>query len=1079
MQKRILFLVAMLLTLSLTAIAQITTSSMAGKVTEEGTKEIIIGATVQAVHEPSGTRYTAVTNANGRFIIQGMRTGGPYAVTVSYIGFQSKVLKDITLQLGETYNLEVWISEHASELTEVVVSGRASKFAGEKTGASTNINNATILELPTISRSIGDIARLSPYYGGSNSFAGSSGRSTNFTLDGANLNNNFGLDSNLPGGGSPVSMEALEEVQMVVAPFDVRQTNFIGGGINAVTKSGTNTFKGTAYFYYTNEDMHGNRVDGQQNAEPTPAMNKSFGFTLGGPIVKNKLFFFLNYEREESTNVPTYWHPSTDGVADAKSYSSRTSYADLDDISNFVRQTYGYDTGSASDYPGGIYNNKYLARIDWNITQNHHLAVRFNHTNNSKWSTPSQSRESVFGTTTVPSINAIAYANSFYNREDNITTISADLNSRFGEHISNQLLFTYSDQDAPKRSTNSQEFPFVDILKDGNPYISLGHELFSFNNKVKNKITTITDNFVYHVGAHKFTAGLNFEHQVAYNNYMRNGTGYYRYASMADFKSGAAPIGVALSYGYGGERYPSSEVAFNQLGLYLQDEWNLCDNLKITAGVRFDDIMFNNSDLKFNQKIYDLDFGGRHLDVGTWPKNNVQISPRVGFTWDVFNDRSLKVRGGTGLFAGRLPLVFFTNMPQNSGMLQNLVIVGAGDPRLANFAGALTTDVNQIREKLDQPVGTAPYDLDPSGVIPSSIAGVDQNFKMPQVWKSSIAIDYQLPVSFPLTLTGEFTYSKNINAAKLDNWNMRNPDETWSRFNGADNRYIYPSKKADWNYYTSYQNVCVLTNTHDGYGWTANITLNAEPIKNLNIMAAYTHTVNKEVTGMPGSNAQSAWAYLHTVNGPNVTEAQNSASVTPDRIIANLSYKFGKEHFSLFYSAYSPYNYSYTYSNDLNGDGLAYDLMYIPANDNEIQFVSEADRVAFWKYVEQDDYLRNHKGEYAEAYSAHAPWVHRFDFKWAHDFDVKLGCTTHKLQLIANIENIGNMFNSRWGVAKYAPNMSNSMIKLLSVAKKDNNTPVFRMGTNPDGSYIENTWDYNHAYGQCWQLQVGVKYYFN
>ena len=181
----------------------------------------------------------------------------------------------------------------------------------------------------------------------------------------------------------------------------------------------------------------------------------------------------------------------------------------------------------------------------------------------------------------------------------------------------------------------------------------------------------------------------------------------------------------------------------------------------------------------------------------------------------------------------------------------------------------------------------------------------------------------------------------------------------------------------------------------------------------------------------------------------------------------------------MFYSAYSPYNYSYAYSNDLNGDGLAYDLMYIPANDNEIQFVSEADRVAFWKYVEQDDYLRNHKGEYAEAYSAHAPWVHRFDFKWAHDFDVKLGCTTHKLQLIANIENIGNMFNSRWGVAKYAPNMSNSMIKLLSVAKKDNNTPVFRMGTNPDGSYIENTWDYNHAYGQCWQLQVGVKYYFN
>lgn len=1080
MQKRFLFLVSLLLIASLSAVAQITTSSLDGVVIDEGSSETVIGATVQAVHVPSGTKYSAITNSKGRFTIQGMRPGGPYTIAFTYIGYQGKTYNDVMLDLGETLNMKVVMSENTKELSEVVVSGKASKFKVEKTGASTNVNNATILEMPTVSHSISDIAKLSPYYGGNNSFAGSSGRSTNFTLDGANLNNNFGLDTNLPGGGSPVSLEAIEEVQMVVAPFDVRQSNFIGGGINAVTKSGTNTFKGTAYFYYTNEDMHGNRVDGQQNAEPTSAMNKSFGFTLGGPILKDKLFFFLNYEREESTNIPTYWHPSADGVADSKSYSSRASLADLATISEFVKRTYGYDTGSSTDYPGGTYNNKYLARLDWNITTNHHLAIRFNHTNNSKWSGPSQSRESkAGGTTAVPSIDGIAYANSFYNRIDRVTTISADLNSRFGEHASNQFLFTYSDQDAPKRSSDSAEFPFVDILKDGSPYITLGYELFTYNNWVRNKVLTFTDNFTYYLGAHKFTAGINFEHQVAFNNYMRNGTGYYRYASMEDFMTGAAPIAVALSYGYDGDRKPSSEVAFNQAGLYLQDEWNVLHNLKITAGVRFDDIMFNNSDLKFNQKLYELNFGGRHLDVGTWPKNNIQISPRVGFTWDVFSDKSLKVRGGTGLFAGRLPLVFFTNMVQNSGMLQNLVIAGSGDPRLSNFTGGLTTDVNLMREKLDDPKGTAPYSLNPLGIIPSAVAGVDYNFKMPQVWKTSIAIDYQLPVSFPLTVTGEFTYSKNINAARLDNWNMKNPDETWDRFVGADNRYIYPSNKASWNYYPSYQNVCVLTNTHEGYGWTANITINAEPVKNLNIMAAYTHTVNKEVTGMPGSNASSAWSYLHTINGPNITEAQNSSFVTPDRVIANISYKLGKEHFSLFYNGYSPSGYSYVYSNDLNGDGLAYDLMYIPANDSEIKFVSEADRVAFWRYVEQDDYLSSHKGEYAEAYSARAPWVHRFDFRWAHDFDLKIGSTKHKLQLIANIENLTNLFNSRWGVAKYAPNMSNSMIKLLSVAKKENNVPIFRMCTNPDGSYMKETWDYNHSYGQCWKLQIGVKYYFN
>ncbi len=1055
---------AMMLTSVLTLMAQVTTSALSGKVTMNDTKEEVIGATIQAIHEPSGTKYAAVTNANGRFTIQGMRNGGPYSVAISYIGYETKTFRNIVLELGETYNLNALLSEDANELTEIVVSGKASKFAAEKTGASTNINQRTIQELPTINRSIGDLAKLSPYYGGSNSFGGMNGKMSNFTLDGANLNNNFGLSSSLPGGGNPISMDAIDEVQMVVAPFDVRQSNFIGGGINAVTKSGTNTFKGTAYFYYTNEDMHGNRVDGVQNSEPNPGEEKVYGFTLGGPIIKDKLFFFANYERTNTENIPTYWHPDlTGGGADNKTYTSRTTLEDMQMISQFVKNKYGYDTGSPTDYPGGIVNNKYLARLDWNINQNHHLAVRFNHTNNSRWTPPSATSRDVGGlSASCVGISSMAFANSFYNQENKVTTFSGDLNSRFGQNISNQLLVTYSNIDDP-RSSDSQIFPMVDIMKDGDPYMTLGYEIFTYNNRVQNKILTINDNFTYYMGNHKLTAGFSFEHQKALNNYMRQGTGYYRYASMEDFMDGAAPIGVALTTGNNGEENPSSQVVFNQIGLYVQDDWNITEKFKINYGIRFDNLIFQNEGAVRNDELYAVDFGGRHVDTGLWPKSNWQISPRVGFVWDALGDKSLKVRGGTGLFAGRMPLVFFTNMPGQSGMMQTTYVTKDATA-LSQFTGGMKTNVRDMETILkNYAQGMAYY------------AGVDPDFKMPQVWKTSIGIDYQVPVSFPLTLTGEFTYTKNINAVHLDNYNMKSPDDTWRHITGADNRLIYPA--ASEYQYTS-KGTYVLTNNHKGHGWTASLQLQAEPIKNLFVSAAYTHTVNREVTALPGSNAQSAWQYMHTVNGPNAVEVRNSGFVTPDRVIANINYKYGKDHFSLFYSGYSPSGYSYTYSNDINGDGLSYDLMYIPRDDSEIKFVSDDDRIAFWNFVEQDDYLKNHKGEYADLYGARAPWVHTFDFKWAHDFDLKIGNTSHKLQLIANIENIGNLLKSSWGVAKIIPGQSNNMFKMLSVTNakevKEGAQPIFRMNTD-----LKTAWDYNHSYGQCWRLQLGVKYYFN
>ncbi len=1084
----LLFTVATLL-LAVNAQAQITTSAMSGKVVDDN-NEAVIGATVQAVHEPSGTVYGSITNVDGRYAIQGMRTGGPYTVTVSFVGYQTRTFSNVTLQLGEIYNLNVEISESSELLGEVVVTGTASKFSQERTGATTNINQAAITALPTVSRSIEDIARISPYANGMG-FAGGDGRSTNFTVDGANFNNNFGLSDDLPGGGSPISVDAIEEMQVVVAPFDVRQSNFIGGGINAVTKSGTNTFKGTAYTYLTNENMHGTRLAGVDVAR-TKDRKYTYGATFGGPIVKDKLFFFANVEYQKIPTVANRWQASDDGVAVADQYISRTTKSDMQKVSDFVKQKYGYDTGSYTSFPADESNIKLLGRIDWNITDDHHLAVRYNYTKNTAWNaTNGNSTNAYYRNRNANRFSqySMAFANSMYSQDNKVNTISADLNSRFGNNLSNQLLFTYSNIE-DVRGTNSSEFPFIDIMngysvddngsitQDLYPYMSLGYELFTYNNKVQNKVTTLTDNFTAYIGAHKLTAGFNFEHQMANNSYMRNGTGFYRYRSLDDFLNGAAPETVAISYGYNGNANPTGQVAFNQYGLYVQDEWNILDNLKVQGGIRFDDIVFDNDDIMTNNAIKELDYNGQHFDTGLWPKNNIQISPRLGFTWDVFGNKSLRVRGGTGLFAGRLPLVFFTNMPTNSGMIQGLTVASTKytngvatsiDSRLQNFAGGLVTDREEIIKRLGATTTISPSD----GTVGSYFAAVDRNFKMPQVWKSSIAVDYTIPVSFPLTVTGEFQYTDNINAVRITNANIKSNTSEWERLSGADNRMIYPS---DYTY--NKVGAYVLTNTHKGYGYTANITVNAEPIKDLNIMAAYTHTVMKEVSGLPGSDPKSAAEGLYTINGYNFSGVQNSRYVIPDRIIASISYTYGHDQFSLFYQGYSPYGYSYVYSSDLDGDGIAADLMYIPRNDSEIHFTSEADRVAFWNYVEQDSYLKNHKGEYAEAYGARAPWVHKFDFRWAHDFTLKLGNTNHKLQLIADVENIGNLIHSSWGVPKNMSASNNGA--LLKVDKIVDNTPYFSIYRDKStGEAPTKTWEYNRAYDQAWKIQFGVKYYFN
>ena len=1081
-----------------TAFAQLTTSSLNGLVAD-ASGEPVIGAAVIATHTESGTSYATVTNNEGRYYINGMRAGGPYKVEVSCLGYRTVAFTDVTLQLAESLSLNAKLEDDAQMLSEaIVISNATSKFAAEKTGAATNISNRQIADLPTVSRSITDVTRLSPYGGNGMSFAGADGRTANFTVDGANFNNNFGLNDGLPGGGSPISIDAIEEMQVVISPYDVRQTNFIGGGVNAITKSGTNTFKGSAYIYHRNENMRGDTVEGETVAGARDKdRNTTYGFTLGGPIVKNKLFFFANFEYSKIPTVANRWRGSTDGVGNADANISRTTLEDLEKVSKHLKDKYGYETGSWTDFPANESNMKVLARLDWNINDKNHLALRYNYTLNKAWSSPNSSSmdggtRSAYGRT---SLYGMSYANSMYSIDNVVHSLSLDLNSRISDNLSNQFLATLSLLN-DVRGTDSSDFPFIDIRNDDGsapmPYISAGYELFTWNNAVHNTHIGIKDDITWYGGKHKVTAGINYEYQMADNSYMRNGTGYYRYLSLDDFLNERAPEVVCLTYGYDGEENPAARVQFHKLGLYAQDEWQANENFKLTYGVRFDGLFFDNKDLMTNNAILALNYGVahsaekpdehvdgcRHIDTGKWPNSNISVSPRVGFVWDVLGDKSLKFRGGTGLFSGRLPLVFFTNMPSNSGMVQYQAILGPkGDQvDMSQFAGKILNRkelYNKLVE-LGYPTTIKPED----GTLPSAISAVDPKFKMPQVWKTSLAIDYAFPTSFPFSVSAEAIYNKTVNGVCLTDWNVK-PVDGFTRFNGVDNRPIYQKG----NYLYTSKSAYVLENTHRGYGWSATASINMEPVKGLYLSAAYTHTASKEITGMPGSNASSVLNYMGTVNGPNDPGLHNSQYVTPDRFFANLSYsdKCGN-HFGIIYETWrGGYNYSYMTQNDINGDGYNYDLIFIPTDEQvangDFRFVSPEDADRFLAYVHNDKYLSKHQGEYAEAYSVYSPWVHRIDFSYKHDFKVRIGKSVNTLQLSFDLKNALNLFNSNWGVSKYMnPDLGEGRIlKYEGVDKEGYAT----FSTAKAYSGTTETWQRLHSIGQCWYASVGIRYMFN
>ena len=1103
MKKLLTFFLAMIASVAM--MAQVTTSSISGKIVDE--KGPLPGATVIATHIPSGSSYFTISNSEGRYTMQGMRVGGPYTIEVRYVGYATSKSENVTLKLGETYRADFTLDSKANELGEIVVSGEAEKPVYNST--STTVNSEEIAVLPTITRSIVDVVKVSPY-ANNMSFAGSDGRSTNFTVDGANFNNNFGLSSNLPGGGTPISVDAIEEVQVVVAPFDVRQSNFVGGGINAITKSGTNQFHGSAYTYYTNQTFRGNRLLGENLGVRPEESTWTYGATVGGPIVKDKLFFFLNAERTEEPSEVIKYRPDN------------ASASVLDEIYDKLKNDYGYDAGSYTDYPGGNNNLKLLARIDWNINDNNKLMFRFNKTSNTQWNAPNGNscddnfRNRAYNRS---GENAFPFSNNMYSMRNDVMSFATELNSRFSTQVSNQFIFTYTDIN-DQRGSNSKLFPHIDIMSGyedfeatGNfiPFTSFGYELFSYNNGVKNKVFNATDNVTYYTGNHKITAGVNWERQTASNSYMRNGTGYYRFASAEDFLNGEMPLSFALCVGNNGEANPRGEITYNQFGAYAQDDWNITDNFKLNFGVRADAMLFDNSQLMTNNAILEYNMGGNVVNTGKWPTNRVQVSPRIGFNWDVVD--GLTLRGGSGLFQGRLPLVFFTNMPQNAGMIQTLFskngfsgsigqdpeggyVVNYTDATLAHLQalmkpdGTYITNVNDMVSALGLNTTVTPED----GQLSGDINGVDPNFRMPQIWKSMLGIDWDVPVSFPLTFTVEGMFNKTIYGVRLVDWNLKydmiaNAGDN-VRFNGPDKRVNYAllvDGEGNSNYTYGSHSAYVLTNSREGYGYTVNAAVSATPFKNFDIRAAYTHTESKEISGMPGSAATSAYSGLYSIDGPTFVGLQRSQYVIPDKVTASVGYMFPAlfdgdgVRINLFYTAFSAGAYSYFYSNDMNGDGLATDLMYIPNDVNDLKWASVEDMNAFKTFMDNDPYLSTHKGQYAEAYAGRSPWKHLLDARIAKTFKKTYGKTTHCFELSVNAGNVLNMINSSWGLNRYScyGAFDAYAVTPLKVDRIEDNTPVFSMN-KVDGEYPTSTYDrYNETNtNQCWSLMFGLKYSF-
>ncbi|HUR66442.1 MAG TPA: carboxypeptidase regulatory-like domain-containing protein, partial [Chitinophagaceae bacterium] len=678
MLKRILFLFACAIMASPFLSAQITTSALGGIVKGQA-DDALTGATIVATHLPSGTKYITTSTNGGRFSIQNMRVGGPYLVEVTFVGYKPEKIEDLYLQLAETSQIApVMTKADATLETVVLTTGRRNSILNpSRTGAVTSIGRREITVLPNISRGIGDLSRIAPQANGQ-AIGGGHSRQNNVTVDGSDFNNTFGIASGgtIPAQGTPISLDAIEEFSVNITPFDVRQSGFIGSAINAVTRSGTNSVAGSIYTYWKNEKMQGNKVE--DATFPRQRLDyRQYGVRLGGPIIKNKLFYFINYETEKSTFPgQSKLSSGANGTFGSASNIARPTAAELDAIKAYLIATYGYDPGRYDNYDVNGEKKKFLARLDWNIGVKNKLSLRYSQVESVD---PAFMNNSTTGSGAFfasgdsrNSLNALHFEKSNFFQLYNFYSLAGELNTTFNSKVSNTFRATYNNQNEPRQS-DSKAFPFVDILKDGLAFTSFGYEPFTYGNTRDVKIYSFVDNLTVSAGKNNLLFGVQYDFTKTLNGFQPYGASYYKYNSFADFQNGVTPTDFAQTFSLNKD-YSQAFPRFNfaQVSAFFQDEITLNKNFRLTVGIRADKSTYPKIDeVKENPLVTGLTFAdGIKVNTGTLPKSRILLSPRVGFNWDLYGDRSLQIRGGTGIFTGRVPYVWIVGQAANSGMLQ-------------------------------------------------------------------------------------------------------------------------------------------------------------------------------------------------------------------------------------------------------------------------------------------------------------------------------------------------------------------------------------------------------------------------
>ncbi len=1132
--RRILLFASFVL-IAATATAQgVTTASMTG-VVKNSKGEIVPGANVIATHVASGTTYGAASRSDGYYNLQGMRVGGPYTVKTTFIGFKEQIVENLYLQLGQSFVLSFTLIDDATELQEVVVSGtKDPTLNSDKIGASTNFNVNQIQSLPSIGRDFRDISRLTPQAGGASfSFGGRAAIYNNLSIDGATANNVFGL-SPLPAGQSnatPFSMDAIQEITVSLSPYDVRQGNFTGAGISAITRSGNNELSGSAYYFFRNESLAGKKVDGVEL--PVPSFKfQNYGVRLGGPIINNKLFYFVNIEFEKRTD-PFYTNPvrtdktqpitgATQGTDD---FDPETGLAGLRD---FLINTVGYDPGVYKNVDRETNSIRYVARLDYNINQNHKLTIRGNVTNAFQDQAPSTSAG--FG----PALpggrgntnNVLSFSSSYYRINNNNYSVTAELNSTLGNgKFTNQLVGGYTAFRDIRENAGGlaiPNFPLVDIIgPNGQNMTSFGPDPFTPNNQLNQDVIQLNDNFSIYLKNHTVTVGTNNEYYKFNNVFTQLYNGMYRYNSLADFYADAqgsptiGPSSYTIQYvaSKGGPAGTAANWSALQMGFYAQDEYTGIKNLKLTGGIRVD-VPIYLTDLYTNNYINQIDFNGEQLRVGGWPDVKPLFSPRVGFNWDVTGDRSTQLRGGTGVLTGRVPFVWLSNTVNANGLYFGefnstaVPLDNTGDGFPYNFS---TTPYRPNESTLTDPsTGNPTFITDPTSVNfgrPANVTTTNtlaKDFKFPQVWRTNLAVDKQLPYGVVGTL--ELIYTKDINAVYIRNANLGDPVGILA----GDGRPLYGANGTTRQIYGNDRRVngdvgqaLVLDNTSKGYQWSITAQLQKSFSRNFNVSAAYTYTDAKEINPAFGTTAGSIFNSQVNVGGANNPGLSYANTLTPHRIIAYGTYRIEyKEHFAttigLTYEGRSGSPFSYTYNGDVNSDGVNGDLMYIPGNQDEIVLTTSSatdtrtvDEI--WNqldtYIAQDEYLSEHRGEYASRFGAYNPWVNRLNVSLLQDFYTTIKGKKHTFQFSVNVENALNMLNSGWGLTKFTsrsnlvrfvgyeqPHTAGSATAPLG--SLTTGKPVYAFDTNADGTPLSESFIPDQTVNGRWQLQLGFRYIF-